>query len=133
VTTWLLATSVTLAPMRLALMVKIEEAFTVRLYGAVVPGDDVPAWLRFPGSCSGFRVEQVGSRHALGRPNQLLFLLGQVACKGIHAFRKQLEAFTQRLSRVPKSRAKSRNLDIRDFDVPCRAALSAPRKFRSTT
>ena len=55
----------------------------------VVLGDDVPAWLRPPGRSSDFRLEQVWSRHALGRPNQLLFLLGQVACEGIHAFRKQ--------------------------------------------
>ena len=30
-----------------------QEALTVRLYRAVVLGDDVPAWLRFPGSSSG--------------------------------------------------------------------------------
>jgi len=57
--------------------------------GAVLLGDDVPAWLRFPGSSSDFRVEQVGCRHALGRPNQLLFLLGQIACETVDAFRKQ--------------------------------------------
>jgi len=91
-TTWLLATSVTLARMRLALILEIKEAFTVRLYGVVVPGDNVPARLRLPGSSSGFGVEQVGSWHALGRPNHLLVLLGQVACEGIHAFRKQPEA-----------------------------------------
>ena len=45
--------SVTLAPMRLALTFKSEEAFTVRQYGAVVLGDDVAAWLRLPGSSPG--------------------------------------------------------------------------------
>ena len=68
-----------------------EEALTVRLYGAIVLGDDVPARLRLPRGSSRFRREQVWSRHALGRPNQLLVLLGQIACEGIHAFRKQPE------------------------------------------
>ena len=66
-----------------------EEALTVRLYGAVVFGDDVPAWFRLPSGSFDFRIEQVWSRHALGRPNQRLFLFGQVAWEGIDAFRKQ--------------------------------------------
>ena len=66
-----------------------EEALQVRMNGAVVLGDDVPARLRFPGSFSSLRIEQVGSRHALGRPNQLLFLLGQIAGETVDAFRKQ--------------------------------------------
>ena len=76
-----------------------EEALTVRLYGAVVLGDDVPAWLRPPCRSSRFRREQVWSRHALGRPNELLVLLGQVACEGFDAFLKQPDT------------------SIRDFDV----------------
>src|SRR5271167_1398211 len=76
-----------------------EEALTVRLDSTVVLGDDVPAWLRLPSGSSDFRLEQVWSRHALGRPNQLLFLLGQVACEGIDAFRKQPDT------------------SVRDFDV----------------
>ena len=68
-----------------------KEALAVRLDSTVVLGDDVPAWLRPPGRFSHFRLEQVWSRHALSRPNQLLFLLGQVACEGIDAFRKQPE------------------------------------------
>ena len=66
-----------------------EEALAVRLDSTVVLGDDVPAWLRLPGRSCDLRVEQIWSRHGLGRPNQLLVLLGQVACEGIHAFRKQ--------------------------------------------
>ena len=76
-----------------------NEPFHVGVDGAVVLGDDVPAWLRFPGSSSNFRVEQVGSRHALGRPNELFFLLGQIACETVDAFRKQPDT------------------SIRDFDV----------------
>lgn len=56
-----------------------NEPFHVGVDGAVVLGNDVPAWLRSPGSSSDFRVEQVGSRSEVGRPNQLLFLLGQIA------------------------------------------------------
>src|SRR5580704_13896252 len=76
-----------------------EEALTVRLYGAIVLCNYVPARLRLPRGSSRFRREQVWSRHALGRPNQLLVLLGQIACEGIHAFLKQPET------------------SIRDFDV----------------
>ncbi len=76
-----------------------NEPFHVRVDGAVILGDDVPAWLRFPGSSSDFRVEQVGIRHALGRPNELLFLLGQIACETVDAFRKQPDT------------------SVRDFDV----------------
>jgi hypothetical protein len=67
--------------------------------GAVLLGDDVRAWLRFPGGSSNFRVEQVGSGHALGRPNELLFLLGQIAGETVDAFRKEPDA------------------SVRDFDV----------------
>src|SRR5260370_30461875 len=66
-----------------------HEPFHVGVDSAVVLGDDVPAGLRSPGSSSDFRVEQVGSRHALGRPNELLFLLGQIACETVDAFRKE--------------------------------------------
>jgi len=47
-----------------------NEPFHVGVDGAVVLGNDVPAWLRSPGSSSDFRVEQVGSRSEVGRPNQ---------------------------------------------------------------
>jgi hypothetical protein len=57
-----------------------NEPFHVGVDGAVVLGNDVPAWLRSPGSSSDFRIEQVGIRHALGRPDELLFLFGQIAC-----------------------------------------------------
>src|SRR5215472_9134432 len=66
-----------------------EEALAVRMDSTVVLGDDVPAWLRLPGRSSDLRLEQVWSRHALDRPNELLFLVGQVACEGIDAFLKQ--------------------------------------------
>ena len=58
-----------------------QEALTVRLYRAVILGDDVPGWLRLPSGSFNFRIEQVWSWHTLGRPNQLLFVLGQVACE----------------------------------------------------
>jgi hypothetical protein len=76
-----------------------NEPFHIGMDGAVVLGDDVPAWLRSPGSSSDSRVEQVGSRHALGRPNELFFLLGQIACETVDAFRTQPDS------------------SVRDFDV----------------
>jgi hypothetical protein len=76
-----------------------NEPFHVGMDGAVVLGDDVPAWLRSPGSSSDFSVEQVGSRPEVGRPNELLFLLGQIACETVDAFRKQPDT------------------SVRDFDV----------------
>src|ERR1700730_6164317 len=72
--TWLLATSCVVAPIRFATN-RSMSGWTVRSF----VGNDVPAWLRSPGSSSDFRVEQVGSRSEVGRPNQLLFLLGQIA------------------------------------------------------
>jgi hypothetical protein len=66
-----------------------NEPFHVGVDGAVVLGDDVPAWLRFPRSSSDFRVEQVGIGHALGCPSKLLFMLGQIACETVDAFRTQ--------------------------------------------
>jgi hypothetical protein len=66
-----------------------EEALQVRMDGAVLLGDDVPAWLRPPGGSSDFRIEQVGSWWEVGRSNELLFLLGQIACETLDAFRKQ--------------------------------------------
>ena len=92
--TWLLATSVTGGAHTLG-----NEALHVRVDGAVVLGDDVPAWLRLPGRSSDFRVEQVGNRHALRRPNEFLFLLRQVACETVDAFRTQPDT------------------SVRDFDV----------------
>jgi hypothetical protein len=76
-----------------------NEPFHVGVDGAVVLGDNVPAWLRSPGGSFDFRAEQVGDRHALGRPNKPLFLLGQIACETIDAFRKQPDT------------------SVRDFDV----------------
>src|SRR5580693_9325925 len=43
----------------------------------------------FQAVSSNFRVEQVGSRHALGRPNEFLLLLGQIFRKTVAAFGTQ--------------------------------------------
>jgi len=66
-----------------------DEAFHVGMDGAVVAGDDVPARLRSPGGSSDYRVEQRGIRNALGRPYELLFLLGQIARETVDAFGAQ--------------------------------------------
>ena len=76
-----------------------NEPFHVGVDGAVVLGDDVPAGLRSPGSSSDFCIEQACIRNALGRPNQLLFLLGQIVGETVDAFRKQPDT------------------SVRDFDV----------------
>ena len=52
-----------------------EEALQIGMNGSVLFGDDVPAWLRLPGSSPDFRLEQIGFRRALGCPNELLLLL----------------------------------------------------------
>src|SRR5215468_6982673 len=57
--------------------------------GSVLFGDDVPARLRLPGSSSDFRLEQIGFRGALGRPNELLLLLRKVAAEILCGFRTQ--------------------------------------------
>src|SRR5260370_2143431 len=56
-----------------------NEAFQLRVDGVVLIGHDVPARLRLPGGVFGLGAEQVRVRHALGRPDQLLFLFGQVS------------------------------------------------------
>src|SRR6266481_2584281 len=51
------------------------------MHGIILFGDDVPARLRLPGGSPGFRLEQIGFRRALGRPNELLLLLRKVAAE----------------------------------------------------
>jgi hypothetical protein len=46
---------------------------------AVFRGHDVPARLRLPSGSFNLLPEEVGHRHHLRRPDQLLFLLGQVS------------------------------------------------------
>src|SRR6266849_2949558 len=52
-----------------------KKTFQIRVHSAVVLADDVPARLRLPCRSPNFCLEQVGFRHALGRPNELLLLL----------------------------------------------------------
>src|SRR5437879_2606238 len=59
------------------------------MHGAVFFADDVPARLRLPSGSPDFRVEQVGFRDALGRPNELLLLLRKVPTEILRAFRTQ--------------------------------------------
>jgi len=59
------------------------------MHGAVLFGDDVPARLRLPSGSPDLRLEQVGLRDALGRPNDLLLLLGKVSAEIPCALRTQ--------------------------------------------
>src|SRR6476660_5792586 len=59
------------------------------MHGIILFGDDVPARLRLPGSSPDFRLEQIGFRRALGRPNELLVLLREVAAEILCALRTQ--------------------------------------------
>src|SRR6266436_241039 len=59
------------------------------MHGLVLFGDDVPARLRLPGGSPDFRLEQIGFRHALSRPNELLLLLREVAAEILCALRTQ--------------------------------------------
>ena len=69
-----------------------DEALQLRIDGAVVLGHDVPARLRPPGGACDLLVEQVRGRHALGRPDELLLLLGQVSREAVDAVREQPDA-----------------------------------------
>src|SRR5260221_13565097 len=59
------------------------------MHGLVLFGDDVPARLRLPGGSPDLRLEQIGFRHALSRPNELLLLLRKVAAEILSALRTQ--------------------------------------------
>src|ERR1700722_7862716 len=58
-----------------------HSALQIGVDGAVVLGDDVPAWLRLPSGSPGFRLEQVGFGDALSRPNELLLLLRKISAE----------------------------------------------------
>src|SRR6201987_2562303 len=66
-----------------------EKTLQIGMHGAVFFADDVPARLRLPGGPPDFRVEQVGFRDALGRPNQLLLLVRKVSTEILRAVRTQ--------------------------------------------
>src|SRR6266404_7020221 len=66
-----------------------KKTFQIRMNGAVVLADNVPARLRLPCGSPNFRLEQVGFRRALGRPNELLLLLRKVAAEILCALRTQ--------------------------------------------
>jgi hypothetical protein len=76
-----------------------HEAFQLGLYGAVLGGHDVPARLRPPSGAPDLLVEQVRRRCSVGRPHDLLLLLGQVSREARDAFRPHPDA------------------PVRDFDV----------------
>ena len=66
-----------------------KKTFQIRVDGAVVLADDVPAGLRLPCGSPNFRVEKVGFRDALGRPNELLLLLREVSAEKLRALGTQ--------------------------------------------
>src|SRR6201998_1524325 len=66
-----------------------EKTLEIGMHGAVFFADNVPARLRLPGGPPDFRVEQVGFRDALGRPNELLLLLRKVSTEILRAVRTQ--------------------------------------------
>src|SRR5882724_13204577 len=59
------------------------------MHGLVLFVDDVPARLPLPGGSPDFRFEQIGFRHALSRPNELLLLFRKVAAEILCALRTQ--------------------------------------------
>jgi hypothetical protein len=56
-----------------------DKALELRMDGAVVVGRDVPAGLRSPRDPLGVVGEQVGGGRVVGRPDELLLRLGEVA------------------------------------------------------
>src|SRR6266436_5037060 len=66
-----------------------HSAFQIGMHGVVVLADDVPARLRLPCGSPNFRLEQVGFRDALGRPNELLLLLRKVSAEKLRALGTQ--------------------------------------------
>src|SRR2546426_3146450 len=66
-----------------------KKTFQIRVDGAVVLADDIPARLRLPCGSPNFRLEQVGFRDALGRPNELLLLLRKVSAEKLRALGTQ--------------------------------------------
>src|SRR5258707_2716695 len=66
-----------------------EKTLQIRMHGAVIFANDVPARLRLPSGSPDFRLEQVGLGDALGRPNELLLLLRKVSAEILRALRTQ--------------------------------------------
>src|SRR6266404_3156732 len=66
-----------------------KKTFQIRVNGAIVLADDVPARFRLPCGSPNFRLESVGFRDALGRPNQLLLLLRKVSAEKLRALGTQ--------------------------------------------
>src|SRR5436853_430328 len=66
-----------------------HSALEIGMHGAVFFAHDVPARLRLPSGPPDFRLEQVGSGHALSRPNELLLLLRKVSAEILRALRTQ--------------------------------------------
>ena len=66
-----------------------EKALQIGMNRAVLFADDVPARFRLPGGSPDFRLEQIGLRHALRRPNELLLLLRKVSAEILQALRPQ--------------------------------------------
>src|SRR5258705_13712593 len=56
-----------------------DKPLQLGMHRAVFRGHDVPARLRLPSGPFNLLVEEVGHRHHLRRPDQLLFLLGQLS------------------------------------------------------
>ena len=68
------------------------EPLQLGLDGPVVLTHDVPARLRLPGGAFNLLVEQVRGWHPLGRPDDLLLLLGQVSREALDPVRAQPNA-----------------------------------------
>src|SRR6266481_1084068 len=66
-----------------------KKALQIGMHGLVFFPDDVPARLRLPCGSPNFRLEQVGFRDALGRPNELLLLLRKVSAEKLRALGTQ--------------------------------------------
>ncbi len=65
-----------------------QKALKVRMHSLVLLSEDVPARLRLPGNLVEILLlEQVGSGWVVGRPDQLLLLLGKVSREVLDAFR----------------------------------------------
>ena len=65
-------------------------ALEIGMHGVVFFADDAPARLRLPSGSPDFRLEQIGFRDALSRPDQLLLLLRKVSAEILRALNKLL-------------------------------------------
>ena len=65
-----------------------QKALKIRMHGLVLLSEDVPARLRLPSNLVELLLlEQVGCGRVMGRPDQLLLLLGKVSREVLDAFR----------------------------------------------